>query len=87
MQPASFRDFMLYERHAIDAARGLVRRFHPGQSRLAERIEKLTGRPFPMSAPKPLFHRQPIYYMSNHLSFVPSGGSPSISLRPCRCTP
>ncbi|MDY6997719.1 MAG: fumarylacetoacetate hydrolase family protein, partial [Actinomycetota bacterium] len=72
-QPVSFRDFMLYERHAIDAARGLVRRFHPGQSRVAERIEKLTGRPFPLFKPKSLFYRQPIYYMSNHLSFVPSG--------------
>lgn len=72
-QPASFRDFMLYERHATDAARGLVRRFHPGQSRAAEAIEKLTRKPFPLFRPKPLFYRQPIYYMSNHLSFVPSG--------------
>ncbi len=72
-QPASFRDFMLYERHAVDAARGLIRRFHPGQSRVAERIEKLTNRPFPLFKPKPLFYRQPIYYMANHLSFVPSG--------------
>ena len=72
-QPASFRDFMLYERHAIDAARGLVRRFHPGQSRVAEGIEKLTKKPFPLFKPKALFYRQPIYYMSNHLNFVPSG--------------
>lgn len=77
-QPASFRDFMLYERHAIDAARGLVRRFHPGQSRAAEMIEKLTQRPFPLFRPKPLFYRQPIYYMSNHLSFVPSGAPVTI---------
>ncbi|MDP1910226.1 MAG: fumarylacetoacetate hydrolase family protein, partial [Hyphomicrobium sp.] len=27
--PRSFRDFMLYERHAVDAARGFVRRFMP----------------------------------------------------------
>ena len=72
-QPASFRDFMLYEDHAIDAARGLVRRFHPAQSRAAQAIEKLTRKPFPLFKPKPLFYRQPIYYMSNHLSFVPSG--------------
>ncbi|UXA12178.1 fumarylacetoacetate hydrolase family protein [Mycobacterium sp. SMC-8] len=72
-QPASFRDFMLYEHHAIDAARGLVRRFHPGQARAAGVIEKLTRKPFPLFKPKPLFYRQPIYYMSNHLSFVPSG--------------
>ncbi|GJF15819.1 fumarylacetoacetase [Mycolicibacterium cyprinidarum] len=72
-QPASFRDFMLYERHAIDAARGLVRRFHPGQSRAAEWAEKLTRRSFPLFKPNALFYRQPVYYMSNHLSFVPSG--------------
>ena len=48
-------------------------RFHPGQSRAAEAIEKLTRKPFPLFRPKPLFYRQPIYYMSNHLSFVPSG--------------
>ncbi|BBX68866.1 fumarylacetoacetase [Mycolicibacterium psychrotolerans] len=71
--PASFRDFMLYERHAIDAARGLVSRFHPGQSLAAGVVERLTRKPFPLFRPKPLFYRQPIYYMSNHLSFVPSG--------------
>ncbi|MCV7154081.1 fumarylacetoacetate hydrolase family protein [Mycolicibacterium pyrenivorans] len=77
-QPASFRDFMLYERHAIDAARGLVRRFHPAQSRAAEGIERLTRRPFPLFKPNALFYRQPIYYMSNHLSFVPSGAPVAI---------
>ncbi|MEH3143497.1 MAG: fumarylacetoacetate hydrolase family protein [Mycobacterium kyogaense] len=71
--PASFRDFMLYEQHAIDAARGLVRRFHPGQSRAAAVVEALTRKPLPLFKPKPLFYRQPIYYMSNHLTFVPSG--------------
>src|SRR3954469_11253797 len=30
--PRSFRDFMLYERHAVDAARGFVRRFMPGSA-------------------------------------------------------
>ncbi|MEW5808404.1 MAG: fumarylacetoacetate hydrolase family protein [Actinomycetota bacterium] len=71
--PASFRDFMLYERHAVDAARGLVKRFHPGQARAAAVIETLTRKPLPLFKPKPLFYRQPIYYMSNHLTFVPSG--------------
>ena len=28
-QPASFRDFMVFEKHAVDAARGLVGRFMP----------------------------------------------------------
>lgn len=77
-QPASFRDFMLYEQHAIDAARGLIRRFHPGQSRVAGWVEKLTRTPFPLFKPNALFYRQPIYYMSNHLSFLPSGAPVAI---------
>ena len=72
-QPVSFRDFMLYERHAVDAARGLVARFMPAAAPVARAFEKVSGRTFPAFRPKPLFYRQPIYYMSNHLSFVPSG--------------
>lgn len=72
-QPASFRDFMLYEKHAVDAARGLVSRFMPAAAPVASVFEKLARKPFPPFKPKPLFYRQPIYYMSNHLSFVPSG--------------
>ena len=77
-QPASFRDFMLYEQHAVDAARGLVRRFHPAQARAATLVERLTRKPFPLFKPKGLFYRQPIYYMSNHLSFIPSGAPVAI---------
>ncbi|MDH6195468.1 2-keto-4-pentenoate hydratase/2-oxohepta-3-ene-1,7-dioic acid hydratase in catechol pathway [Mycobacterium frederiksbergense] len=72
-QPVSFRDFMLYEQHNIDAARGLIRRFHPGLYRVTSFYERLTGRPVPQFKPKPLFYQQPIYYMSNAQSFVPTG--------------
>lgn len=72
-QPASFRDFLLYEKHNIDASRGLVRRFHPSQYRLAGAVERITRRPLPLFKPRPLFYRQPIYYMSNALTFVPTG--------------
>ncbi|MCH0571854.1 fumarylacetoacetate hydrolase family protein [Streptomyces sp. MUM 136J] len=72
-QPVSFRDFMLYEQHNIDASRGLVRRFHPGQYRLTSAVEKVTRRPFPLFRPNRLFNRQPMYYMSNHLNVVPTG--------------
>lgn len=72
-QPLSFRDFMLYEQHNIDAARGLIRRFHPGLHRAAAAFEKLAGRPAPQLRPKPLFYRQPIYYMGNAQTFVPTG--------------
>jgi 2-keto-4-pentenoate hydratase/2-oxohepta-3-ene-1,7-dioic acid hydratase in catechol pathway len=72
-QPASFRDFSLYERHIIDAGRGLVRRFHPGQYRVIQLAEAITRRTFPLLEPKRLFRVQPIYYMSNAMTFVPSG--------------
>ena len=72
-QPASFRDCMLYEQHVLDASRGLIRRFHPGQYRLVKTVEALTRRTFPLLKPKPLFYAQPIYYMSNAMTFVPSG--------------
>jgi 2-keto-4-pentenoate hydratase/2-oxohepta-3-ene-1,7-dioic acid hydratase in catechol pathway len=74
-QPLSFRDFMLYERHAIDAARGYARRFLPGAHRIATAVERITRRPFFAFKPKPLWYRQPIYYMSNHTAFAPSGSS------------
>jgi len=72
-QPISFRDFMLYERHTIDASRGLLQRFHPIQYRIATAVEAVSRKPFAMLKPKPLFYRRPMYYMSNHLTFVPSG--------------
>ncbi|WP_213575752.1 fumarylacetoacetate hydrolase family protein [Rhodococcus sp. USK13] len=72
-QPASFRDFMLYEQHVLDASRGLLQRFHPRQERVVAAVETLTRRTFPLLKPKPLFYTQPIYYMSNALTFVPSG--------------
>ncbi|MDG4666174.1 fumarylacetoacetate hydrolase family protein [Mycobacterium sp. 236(2023)] len=72
-QPASFRDFMVFEKHAVAAARGLVSRFMPAAAPVASAFEKLSKTTFPPFKPKPLFYRQPIYYMSNHLSFVPSG--------------
>jgi 2-keto-4-pentenoate hydratase/2-oxohepta-3-ene-1,7-dioic acid hydratase in catechol pathway len=72
-QPASFRDFMLYERHVLDASRGLVRRFHPGQYRVIQAVEAISRRTFPLLKPRRLFYTQPIYYMSNAMTFVPSG--------------
>ena len=72
-QPASFRDCMLYEQHAIDASRGFVRRFNSSQHRVVQTFERLTGRVFPLLRPNALFYSQPIYYMSNALTFVPTG--------------
>jgi 2-keto-4-pentenoate hydratase/2-oxohepta-3-ene-1,7-dioic acid hydratase in catechol pathway len=71
--PASFRDFMVFEKHAIDAARGLARRFVPAGYRVGRAYEALTRRTFPAFAPHSLWYRQPVYYMSNALTIVPSG--------------
>jgi 2-keto-4-pentenoate hydratase/2-oxohepta-3-ene-1,7-dioic acid hydratase in catechol pathway len=72
-EPRSFRDFMLYEAHAIDAARGFVRRFMPGAARVVSTYEAITRATFPSLRPHALWHRQPIYYMGNHLTFAADG--------------
>ncbi|WP_245718358.1 fumarylacetoacetate hydrolase family protein [Nocardia miyunensis] len=71
--PVSFRDFMLFEKHAVDAARGMARRFIPAGYRVGQVYEALTRRVFPAFRPNALWYRQPIYYMSNALTIVPSG--------------
>ncbi|WP_433526831.1 fumarylacetoacetate hydrolase family protein [Nocardia pseudovaccinii] len=71
--PASFRDFMIFEKHAVDAARGLAKRFVPAGYRIGRAYEALTHRTFPPFRPHALWYRQPIYYMSNALTIVPSG--------------
>ncbi|WP_227980486.1 fumarylacetoacetate hydrolase family protein [Nocardia spumae] len=80
--PASFRDFMLFEKHAIAGARGMARRFVPAGYRIGRLYETLTRRTFPPFRPHALWYREPIYYMSNALTIVPSGvpiGFPSYS--------
>ena len=72
-QPLSFRDFMLSERHNIDAARGMIRRFHSASNLVTSTFETLTRTTFPAFKPKKLFYRQPIYYMSNAMTIVPTG--------------
>ncbi|MDH4980915.1 fumarylacetoacetate hydrolase family protein [Hyphomicrobium sp. D-2] len=71
--PRSFRDFMLYEAHAIDAARGFVRGFMPAAARIASVYEAVTRRTFPPLRPSALWYRQPIYYMGNHLTIATDG--------------
>lgn len=71
--PRSYRDFMIYEEHAVAAARGFVKRFLPAFAPIVATYERLAGRPFPKLKPAPLWYRQPIYYMGNHLAFVTDG--------------
>jgi len=72
-EPRSFRDFMLYEAHAVAAARGFVRRFMPGAARLVGAYEALAHRTFPKLRPHALWYRQPIYYLGNHLTIATDG--------------
>lgn len=77
-EPRSYRDFMLFERHGIDAARGFVRRFWPHLLPVARAYEAITRKTFPAFRPKPLWYRQPIYYMGNHLAFATDGDAIAI---------
>ena len=77
-EPRSYRDFMLYERHAVDAARGFVRCFMPKFVPIVRTYEALTGRDFPKLKPRPLWYHQPVYYMGNHLAFVTDGADVAI---------
>lgn len=72
-EPRSFRDFMLYERHAIDAARGFVKTYMPGAWPFVRAYERIIGPPFPLLKPSRLWYREPIYYMGNHLAFAGDG--------------
>ncbi|MFK8032119.1 MAG: fumarylacetoacetate hydrolase family protein [Gammaproteobacteria bacterium] len=72
-KPASFRDFMLYEQHVIDASRGYVKRFMPSLYPVTKLVERLTGKSFKKFRPHPLWYKQPIYYLSNHLNIGISG--------------
>jgi len=71
--PLSFRDFLLSEQHNVAAARGMINRFYPATSRITTAFEKITRRTFPAFGPKKLFYQQPIYYMSNAMTIVPTG--------------
>ncbi len=72
-KPLSFRDFMLYEQHVINAGKGLVKRFLPKMWKPLALYEKLTGKPHPKLRPKPIWYEKPIYYMGSHINFYTEG--------------
>ncbi len=72
-QPLSFRDFLLFEKHFIDASRGFVKRFLPRQYKITACYESLTGKIFPKFKPSALWYKQPLYYFGNHLNFITTG--------------
>lgn len=77
-EPRSFRDFILYEAHAVAAARGFVNAFMPGAARIVLAYEALTGLVFPKLKPHALWYRQPIYYMGNALTVATDGDAIAI---------
>jgi len=72
-QPTSLRDFMLSEKHALRAARGFVKHFLPNKLPIIKLYEKILNKPFPLVKPKPIWYRQPLFYMSNHLNLASDG--------------
>ncbi len=74
-QPLSFRDFMLWEKHAIDATRGLMQRFAPPMYEQVAAHEASTGQVAPAVKPKKYWYERPIYYMGNHLAFIGEGAT------------
>jgi 2-keto-4-pentenoate hydratase/2-oxohepta-3-ene-1,7-dioic acid hydratase in catechol pathway len=77
-KPSAYRDFMLYEKHAVDAARGFVKKYLPQVLSLVTVYEKLLGKPFPKLKPSPRYYEYPIYYLGNHLNIV--GDNASIAI-------
>jgi len=72
-QPKSFRDFLLFEQHFIDASRGFVKRFLPQKYKITACYESLLKKTFPKFKPAAIWYKQPLYYFGNHLNFITSG--------------
>ena len=73
-EPLSYRDFMLYEQHVINAGRGFIREILPSQVyHIMNIYEKVSRKPFSKVKPKKLWYQKPVYYMGNHLSILPAG--------------
>ncbi len=70
LKPMAYRDFMLYEKHAIDAARGFVKKYMSGLFPIVKAYESILGKPLPKLKPKKRYYQYPIYYMGNHLNFI-----------------
>ncbi|WP_457633726.1 fumarylacetoacetate hydrolase family protein [Oceanithermus desulfurans] len=72
-EPTSFRDFMLYEAHAIGATKGWLKRFLPRAYRFVEIFERISGRPHAKVRPSALWYERPIHYLGNPRAFLTEG--------------
>jgi len=69
-QPLSYRDFMLYEEHYINAKRGFVKKYMPALLTIINIYERIANKTFPKLKPEKRWYEYPIYYLGNHLTFV-----------------
>ena len=72
-QPLSCRDFMLYEEHVVNAARGYAKRFLPKLWPILSLYERVFRKPHPKLRPKPLWYEHPIYYVGSHVNVFTDG--------------
>ena len=73
VKPVAYRDFILYEQHMLNAAKGFVKKYMPKIFPVVKVYETLFGKPFPMTKPHPRWYKYPIYYLGNHLNFFSEG--------------
>ncbi|MCP3673215.1 MAG: fumarylacetoacetate hydrolase family protein [Gammaproteobacteria bacterium] len=71
--PLSYRDFMLYEEHYINAKRGFVKKYKPALNTIINIYERVANKTFPKLKPEKRWYEYPIYYLGNHLTFVKDG--------------
>ncbi len=69
-QPLSYRDFMLYEAHYIEAKRGFIKKYMPNLLTVINIYERVANKTFPKLKPEKRWYEYPIYYLGNHLTFV-----------------
>lgn len=74
-RPSAYRDFMLFEKHFIEASRGFVKKYMPRALPVVKAYESIFNKPFPKLRPKKRYYQHPIYYMGNHLNFISHGDS------------
>ncbi len=71
--PKSYRDFMLYEKHYINAASNYAKANKPTAYKIAQIYKKLTGKTHKKLKPPALWYKEPIFYMGGHMNFYGSG--------------
>ena len=73
-RPRSLRAFMLYESHAVQSARMLVKHFFPAPVvRAMQAYERVARRTFPPLKPKRAFYERPEMYVANHTAVLADG--------------